>query len=159
MNKQELEEIVRETYGIYNKDLFEVDRPHICRGWYSVLQDLPANDVRKTIQKISTREKFLPSAGAIRNAHLETRIKNPPPTPQQFWGYVQTVNKNIATGTRTESPKEIAEHPCVAATFHELGTAMLSMATNGDRNFVLEAYNRHVATYIDQQTVVETHET
>jgi len=159
MNKQELEDIVRETYGMYNKDLFEVDRQHIMRGWWAVLKDLPADEVRKTITTIATREKFLPPAGQIRNAHLETRIENPPPTPQQFWGHILTVNKNLNTVTRTESPKKIAEHPCVKNTMEELGTAMLGVSTNGDRTFVLEAYTRHTTTYLEQQTVVESNET
>jgi len=155
MNKQELEAIVRETYGMYNRDLYETDRPHVLRGWWALLQDLPENEVRKTIQNLATREKFLPSAGAIRTAHLETRIKNPPPTPQQMWAHIQTLIKNTNTGTRTESPKEIAEHPCVQATLKELGPAMYGLTTNGDRQFALEAYSRHTTTYMEQQTVVE----
>lgn len=159
MTKQELEDIVRETYGMYNRDLFEVDAKHVFRGWWALLQDLPADDVRETIRIMATREKYLPPAGQIRNTHLETRIKNPPPTPQQMWAHILTLQKNTNTGTRTENPKKIAEHPCVQATLKELGPAMYGLTTNGDRQFALETYNRHTTTYIQQQTVVETNET
>jgi len=154
MNKQELEAIVRETYGMYNKDLFESDRPHVLRGWWALLQDLPEKEVRKTIQNLVTREKYLPSAGTIRTTHLNTRIKNPPPTPQQMWAHIQTIIKNTNTGTRTESPKKTAEHPCVTQTLKELGPALHTLTTNGDRQFALEAYTRHTTNYIEQQTTV-----
>jgi hypothetical protein len=72
-----------------------------------------------------------------------------------MWAHIQTLIKNTNTGTRTENPKEIAEHPCVQATLKELGPAMYGLTTNGDRQFALEAYSRHTTTYMEQQTVVE----
>lgn len=154
MDKKELEAIVRETYGMYNRDLFEVDAPHVFRGWWAVLQDLPAEETRKIIQKISTEEKYLPTAGHIKNTYQKTRKKNPPPTPQQMWAHILTIQKNTNTGTRTETPTKIAHHPCVQATIQELGPAIHTLTTNQDRNFALEAYNRHTTHYL--QTVEET---
>ena len=64
-----------------------------------------------------------------------------------MWGYLQDVIRSKHSGVQHKHPKEIAEHECVKSTIEELGTAAFTMNTNGDRNFVLEAYARHVWTW------------
>ena len=71
-----------------------------------------------------------------------------------MWGYLQAVIGASAKGVRYDRGREIAEHPCVRKTLEELGAAAFMMNTNGDRNFVLEAYSRHVRAHLDLPVAV-----
>jgi hypothetical protein len=153
VTKEELEDLVRFAYALWNKELFEADRRDVCRAWWALLKDLPAEDVRNEIAQLSLVEKFLPNPGAIRRAYKNARMKNPPPTPQQFWGYLQGVIKNQNSGTHQIVGDQ---HPVVMAALKELGAVAFTLTTNGDREYALEAYERCLKEWLrNELTVVE----
>jgi len=151
VTKEELEDIVKLSYAMWNKELFEVDRKDICRAWWALLKDLPAEDIRTEIAQLATVEKFLPSPGGIRRAYKISRMKNPPPTSQQFWGFLQGVIKNQNSGTHQIVGNQ---HPAVMATLQELGATAFTLTTNGDREYALEAYESHAKEWLRKEITV-----
>jgi hypothetical protein len=147
MTKSELASLGRFAYRAFNKDLLPSEEKHIFAAWWHLLKDLPYEETRKELTTLCTLQKYMPNPGGLRRAYFNTRKINPPPTPQQMWGYLQDVIRSKHSGVQHKHPKEIAEHECVKSTIEELGTAAFTMNTNGDRNFVLEAYARHVWTW------------
>ena len=144
MNKQELSTLVRFAYRAFNKDLLPSEEKGLYAAWWHLLKDLPYEETRKELTTLCTLQKYMPNPGGLRRQYFNTRKVNPPPTPQQMWGYLQDVIRSKHSGVTLNHPKEIAEHECVQKTIAELGAAAFTMNTNGDRNFVLEAYTRHV---------------
>lgn len=144
MTKSELAGLVRFAYRAFNRDLLPSEEKHIFAAWWALLQDLPEEETRKELTTLCTLQKYMPNPGGIRRQYFYTRKINPPPTSQQMWGYLQDVIKSKHSGVPLKHPKKTAEHPCVQNTIEELGAAAFTMNTNGDRNFVLEAYARHV---------------
>ena len=155
MTKTELESLVREAYAMWSKDLFETDRPHVCRAWWALLQDMPYEETRKILANICLVEKFLPTPGAIRIAYEKTRIKNPPPTPHEFWAHLQTLIKNQNSGTHQTNPTKISEHEITKNTLQELGATALTLTTNGDREYALACFNNHYKKWITENFTVE----
>lgn len=154
MTKEELEDLVRFSFALWNKELFEADRRDICRAWYEVLKDLPAEDVRREITQLSLVEKFLPNPGAIRRAYKKARMENPPPTPQQFWAHIQTLIKNQNSGTHQIVGNR---HPVEVSALAELGAVAFTLSTNGDREYALDVYDRHLKEWLVKElTVVES---
>jgi len=153
MNKQELEDFVRQMYGQYNKDLFETDRPHIMRGWHNQLEDTTLQEAQTQLRHIANTEKFMPNAGTIRKKVLEARTQNPPPTPLQIWVYITTLQKNTQQGTQTPNTPT-ANHPCTQQLIQDLGPTLWNLKTNQDRDFTIDHYNTIVYNYIT--TVEET---
>ena len=147
MKKEELADLVRFVYAAFNKDLLPSEEKVVFSTWWQLLQDLPEKETRKELTTLCTLQKYMPNAGAVRRAYLKTRKENPPPTTQQMWGYLQDLIRSKHSGVPLKLPKEISEHECVQKTMSELGTSAYSMNTNGDRNFVLEAYGRHVEAW------------
>ena len=147
MNKSELADLVRFAYAAFNKDLLPSEEKVIFSTWWSLLNDLPEKETRKELTTLCTLQKYMPNAGAVRRANFKTRKNNPPPTTQQMWGYLQDLIRSKHSGVPLKLPKEISEHECVQNTMSELGASAYSMNTNGDRQFVLEAYQRHVEAW------------
>ena len=158
MKKEELADLVRFVYAAFNKDLLPSEEKVVFSTWWQLLQDLPEKETRKELTTLCTLQKYMPTPGGLRRQYFNTRKINPPPTPQQMWGYLQDVIRSKHSGVTLNHPKEIAEHECVQKTITELGAAAFTMNTNGDRNFVLEAYQRHVDSWKEAafgMTVVE----
>tara|TARA_Y100001951_G_scaffold61752_1_gene49264 strand:+ start:3257 stop:3751 length:495 start_codon:yes stop_codon:yes gene_type:complete len=156
MKRAELSQLTRFVYATFNKDLLPSEEKTIFRAWYALLHDLPYEETYHSAAVLCTQQKFMPTPGGIRRAYVKAHHESPPPTPQQMWGYLQEIIGASAKGVRAERNSEIAEHLCVRKTLEELGAAAFTMNTNGDRNFVLEAYSRHVQAYLDLPlTVVE----
>lgn len=154
MTKEELEDLVKFAYALWNKELFEVDKKNVCRAWWEVLKDLPHENVRTEIAHLSMVEKFLPSPGAIRKAYKIARMKNPPPTPQEFWATLQGVIQNRNSGTHQILGDQ---HPVVVAALNELGAVAFTLTTNGDREYALDAYERNLKEWLRKElTVVES---
>ena len=147
MRKGDLAKLVRFAYRAFNKDLLPSEEKGIFSAWWELLKDLPYEETRKELTTLCTLQKYMPNPGGLRRAYFNTRKINPPPTPQQMWGYLQDVIKSKHSGVQLKHPKGIAEHECVKNTIEELGAAAFTMNTNGDRNFVLEAYARHVLAW------------
>ena len=147
MRKHDVASLVRFAYRAFNKDLLPSEEKGIFVTWWELLKDLPEEETRKELTTLCTLQKYMPTPGGLRRAYFNTRKINPPPTPQQMWGYLQDVIRSKHSGVPLNHPKEIAEHECVKSTIEELGAAAFTMNTNGDRNFVLEAYTRHVRTW------------
>ena len=147
MNKSELADLVRFAYAAFNKDLLPSEEKVIFSTWWSRLNDLPEKETRKELTTLCTLQKYMPTAGALRRQYFKTRKNNPPPTTQQMWGYLQDLIRSKHSGVPLKLPKEISEHECVQNTMSELGASAYSMNTNGDRQFVLEAYQRHVEAW------------
>ncbi len=158
MIKAELADLVRFVYAAFNRDLLPSEEKVIFAAWWALLQDLPEEETRKELTTLCTLQKFMPTPGALRRQYFKTRKESPPPTSQQMWGYLQDLIRSKHSGVPLKLPKEISEHECVQSTMSELGTSAYSMNTNGDRNFVLEAYQRHVDSWKESafgMTVVE----
>ncbi len=147
MTKSELADLVRFAYAAFNKDLLPSEEKVVFAAWWQLLNDLPEKETRKELTTLCTLQKYMPNAGALRRQYFKTRKNNPPPTTQQMWGYLQDLIRSKHSGVPLKLPKEISEHECVQNTMNELGTSAYSMNTNGDRNFVLEAYGRHVEAW------------
>ncbi len=156
MKRAELSQLTRFMYAAFNKDLLPSEEKTVFKAWYTLLQDLPYEETHQVAATLCTQQKFMPTPGGIRRAYIKAHHEYPPPTPQQMWGYLQDIIGASAKGVRPDRTSEIAEHPCVRKTLQELGAAAYTMNTNGDRNFVLEAYQRHVQAHLDLPlTVVE----
>lgn len=147
MKKYDVASLVRFAYRAFNKDLLPSEEKGIFMTWWELLKDLPEEETRKELTTLCTLQKYMPTPGGLRRQYFLTRKINPPPTPQQMWGYLQDVIRSKHSGVALNHPKEIAEHECVQKTITELGAAAFTMNTNGDRNFVLEAYARHVRAW------------
>ena len=147
MNKSELADLVRFAYAAFNKDLLPSEEKVIFSTWWSLLNDLPEKETRKELTTLCTLQKYMPTAGALRRQYFKTRKNDQPPSSQQMWGYLQDLIRSKHSGVPLKLPKEISEHECVQNTMNELGTSAYSMNTNGDRNFVIEAYKRHVEAW------------
>ena len=147
MTKSELAGLVRFVYAAFNRDLLPSEEKQIFASWWALLQDLPEEETRKELTTLCTLQKYMPNAGAVRRAYFKTRINDQPPSSQQMWGYLQDLIRSKHSGVPLKLPKEISEHECVQNTMNELGTSAYSMNTNGDRNFVIEAYKRHVEAW------------
>jgi hypothetical protein len=158
VTKAELAQLVRLVYASFNRDLLPSEEKVIFAAWWALLQDLPEKETRKELTTLCTLQKYMPNPGALRRQYFKTRIKNPPPTSQQMWSYLQDLIRSKHSGVPLKLPKEISEHECVQNTMSELGASAYSMNTNGDRQFVLEAYQRHVESWQETAfsvTVVE----
>jgi hypothetical protein len=156
MIKGELSSLTRFMYAAFNKDLLPSEEKTVFKAWYVLLGDLPYKETHQVASTLCTLQKYMPTPGGIRRAYAKTHHQSPPPTPQQMWGYLQEVIGASAKGIRSNAIHEVAEHPCVQATITELGAAAFTMNTNGDRNFVLEAYQRHTEAHLSLPlTVVE----
>ena len=147
MNKSELADLVRFAYAAFNKDLLPSEEKVIFSTWWSLLNDLPEKETRKELTTLCTLQKYMPTAGALRRQYFKTRKNDQPPSSQQMWGYLQDLIRSKHRGVPLKLPKEISEHECVQNTMSELGASAYSMNTNGDRQFVLEAYQRHVEAW------------
>ena len=147
MTKSELAGLVRFVYAAFNRDLLPSEEKQIFASWWALLQDLPEEETRKALTTLCTLQKYMPNAGAVRRAYFKTRKNDQPPSSQQMWGYLQDLIRSKHSGVPLKLPKEISEHECVQNTMNELGTSAYSMNTNGDRNFVIEAYKRHVEAW------------
>ena len=154
MKRAELSSLTRFAYAAFNKDLLPSEEKTIFKAWYALLHDLPYEETHQIAATLCTQQKFMPTPGGIRRAYIKAHHESPPPTPQQMWGYLQAVIGASAKGVRYDRGREIAEHPCVRKTLEELGAAAFMMNTNGDRNFVLEAYSRHVRAHLDLPVAV-----
>lgn len=156
MIKGELSSLTRFVYAAFNRDLLPSEEKTVFKAWFVLLHDLPYEDTHAVAAVLCTQQKFMPTPGGIRRAYAKAHQESPPPTSQQMWGYLQEIIGASAKGVRSERNSEVAEHPCVRKTLAELGAAAFTMNTNGDRNFVLEAYQRQVQAYLDLPlTVVE----
>ena len=175
VDKKELEAIVREMYGQYGKEIYDIDLPHICRGWWQHFEHDDANELRTTLKHLTVVERFMPPAGTIKMAHLRRLCTDPPPTEQEFWSLVQTLTHQRNSGTThlpqktpTKTPEKNnppksgptktphkktppLQHPAIQNTLQELGPALYTLTTNQDRNFALEAYNRHTLNFLQGQ--------
>lgn len=156
MERELLPGLVRFVYAAFNKDLLPSEEKVIFGAWFALLHDLPYKDTHAVAAVLCTQQKYMPNPGMIRRAYSKAHQEYPPPTPQQMWGFLQDIIGASAKGVRSTKNPGVAEHPCVRKTLAELGAAGFMMNTNGDRNFVLEAYSRHVQAYLDLPlTVVE----
>lgn len=183
MTKEELEHLVREIYGMYNKDLYDTDRPHIMRGWWTHFEHENIDEVRTTVQHVTVVERYMPSAGYLKLEHLRRTCDDPPPTPQEFWALIQQLTQNLKSGTThlpqkpptktahqnppqknpTKTPEKNnppksgptktphLQHPATQATIKELGQALYTLTTNQDRQFALDAYNKHCLNWLQGQ--------
>ena len=147
MTKSELAGLVRFVYAAFNRDLLPSEEKQIFASWWALLQDLPEEETRKELTTLCTLQKYMPNAGAVRRAYFKTRKNDQPPSSQQMWGYLQDLIRSKHSGVPLKLPKEISEHECVQNTMSELGASAYSMNTNGERQFVLEAYQRHVEAW------------
>ena len=165
VTKSELADLVRFVYSAFNKDLLPSEEKRIFATWFELLQELPFEKTFEETRTLCTLQKYMPTVGAVKIASIRALQKNPPPTTQQFWGYLQELIRSRGSGTFMvahdsatvlDGLTDIGAHECVRDTINELGGTAYTMNTNGDRTFVLEAYERRVGAYLlKRPTVVE----
>jgi len=160
VTKSELAQLVRFVYAAFNKDLLPSEEKHIFAVWYELFQDLPYFEVKRVTTTLCTLQKYMPTAGAIKVASIKAIQENPPPTSQQMWAYLQELIRAKNSGVVDRSSAmaldglaKIGAHQCVRETIDELGGTAYTMNTNGDRTFVLDAYERRVGAYLLRETV------
>ena len=163
MTKSELAQLVRFVYAAFNKDLLPSEEKHIFGVWYELFQDLLYFEVKRVTTTLCTLQKYMPTAGAIKVASIKAIQENPPPTSQQMWAYLQELIRAKNSGVVDRSSAmaldglaKIGAHQCVRETIDELGGTAYTMNTNGDRTFVLDAYERRVGAYLLRETTLET---
>jgi hypothetical protein len=139
--KSELQELVQLVYALYNQALYKADEKQIFQAWWALLQDLDQAATKSKILELSTIAKYMPKPGDIRVAVKKDEIPNLPPGNHEFWAYLQDVRNNRNAGIHENTRKEVAEHPCVQKTIAKAGaTVCFGLSTNGDRQWILEAY-------------------
>ena len=149
MNKSECEEIVRMVHALFNQALYKGDEKTVFSSWFALLEDLEFEETRAAVVACSSEEKYMPNAGAVRRQAKLSRLNVSPPTPHQFWGHIQSVIKARNTGTHENIRKDIAEHPVVMKTIEDIGAdVVFGLHTNGDRAWVLEAYNENLRKHM-----------
>lgn len=158
MIKEELQELVRFVYALYNQALYKADEKQIFLAWWALLQDLEAGIAKKKVIEHSTLERYMPRPGEIRIAVKKEEISDLPPGPHEFWAYLQDVRTNRNYGIHEVTRKEVAEHICVKETIAKVGASVaFGLSTNGDRTWVLEAYTEITHDFmIKALTVVES---
>lgn len=156
MNKNELKDLVRTAFALFNQTLYAADHDITFKSWFSVLFDLPLEDCRQALEAYAISDKFMPTPGALRRMVIIK--KESVPSEHEFWAYIQAGIKARNEGTTIKARKEIAEHEVVLKTIEEIGPDVVwGLHTNGDRQWALAAYNetlrQHMAKGI---TVVES---
>ena len=149
MNKPECEEIVSMVHALFNQALYSADKKTIFSAWFALLEDLEFEETRAAVVACSSEEKYMPTAGAIRRQVKLSRLNIPIPSAHMFWGYIQAVIKSRNTGSPVNVRKETAEHPVVRKTIEDIGAdVVFGLHTNGDRTWVLEAYNENLRKHM-----------
>ena len=149
MNKSECEEIVSMVHALFNQALYSADKKTIFSAWFALLEDLGFEETRAAVIACSSEEKYMPTAGAIRRQVKIFRLDCTPPTPHMFWAHIQAVIKARNTGTHENIRKEVAEHPVVMKTIEDTGAdVVFGLHTNGDRTWILEAYNENLRKHM-----------
>lgn len=158
MIKEELQELVRFVYALYNQALYKADEKQIFLAWWALLQDLEAGIAKKKVIEHSTLERYMPRPGEIRIAVKKEEMSDLPPGPHEFWAHLQDVRINRNYGIHEVTRKKVAEHICVKETIAKVGASVaFGLSTNGDRTWVLEAYTEITRDYmVKALTVVES---
>lgn len=164
MTKDELQDFVRRAYASYNKDLLPSEEVVVFKAWWELLMDLPATLCNAEFTIICTLDRFLLPPGQIRrrilsrNPSFSATSEGPPPEPTAMWSFLQDMIRAKNTGAAVRKT-ETGTHPCIQSLLTELGPQAFGMTTNGDRQFVTEAYGRHVRAWESFAfTVVERNE-
>jgi hypothetical protein len=156
VTKDELKKFVRVVYASYNQTLLLSDEAPTFEAWWLQLSDVPYDDGVERLRLWGLTEKYMPNPGNIKKAYIISRTENPPPTPQQFWAHLQTLQKQHNNGTTPNTPTKY-QHPCVTETLKELGATALTLITNQDREQAYQTYQKHFNNWLIQQaTVAET---
>jgi hypothetical protein len=155
VTKDELKKFVRLVYASWNQTLLAIDEAPTFEAWWIQLQDCSLETCVQVLKTVGLTEKFMPTPGHIKKTYIYTTHKNPPPTPQQFWTHIQTLQKQHNNGTTPNTPTQ-TPHPCITATLKELGATALTYTTNQDRQEAYTTYEKHVTQWLQQTTVAET---
>lgn len=149
MNKSECEEIVLMQYALFNQALYSADKKAVFLAWFAMLEGLEFEETRAAVVACSSEEKYMPTAGAICRQVKMSRQRIPPPTPHQFWAYIQAVVNNHRAGITGNIRKETAEHPAAVQTIKDIGADVIfGLHTNGDRTWALEAYTENLKKFL-----------
>ena len=151
--KSEFEEFVKQVFATYNQTLFEVDKKSVLRAWWSLLKDINVDDLYIVLNEISLTSKFMPTPGMIRRHYKDSQIADMPPSPQEAWVILQSIIRKISSGVE---PSSVPQHPTVVETIKSLGDTALSLSTNGDREYFMEAYERNRMRFLTEAYKVES---
>ena len=141
MTKEELQELVIQVYATYAEDLYDVDRPKICRAWYALLQDLSYDDALAAFLEIATFSNYMPKPGTLRRATID-RIegKTEHPEPAAAWSILQEMRKASDMGQVYQGDRPAA----LMETLKMIGESVHDLYTNGDRETFVRVYNKAV---------------
>lgn len=151
--KIEFEEFVKQVFATYNQTLFEVDKKPILRAWWSLLKDIKLDDLYVVLNEIALTAKYMPTPGMIRRHYKDSQITDMPPPPQEAWVILQSIIRQISSGTQ---PSSTPQHPTVVETIKSLGDTALSLSTNGDREYFMEVYERNRMRFLTEAYKVES---
>lgn len=151
--KSDFEEFVKQVFATYNQTLFEVDRRSILRAWWSLLKDINLDDLYLALHDIALTSKYMPTPGMIRRHVKDSQISDMPPSPQEAWVILQSIIRKISSGVE---PSATPQHPTVVETIKSLGDTALSLSTNGDREYFMEAYERNRMRFLTEAYKVES---
>lgn len=151
--KIEFEEFVKQVFATYNQTLFEVDKKPILRAWWSLLKDIKLDDLYIVLNEIALTAKYMPTPGMIRRHYKDSQITDMPPSPQEAWVVLQSIIRQISSGTQ---PSSTPQHPTVVETIKSLGDTALSLSTNGDREYFMEVYERNRMRFLTEAYKVES---
>lgn len=156
MSRDELKKFVRMIFASFNQQLFSADEAATFEAWWLQLSDCHYDGCVDQLRQIGLTEKYMPTPGAFKKAYLLTRTENPPPTPQQFWVYLQSIQKTANNGTVQNMGHQNPPHPIITATMKELGATAYTLTTNQDREQAYAVFNQHLTRWLLQATVVES---
>lgn len=148
MNKQELEELVISAFALYNQVLMDVDRKVILRAWYEMLQDLPFDGCKKALLDHAAVSPFMPKAGDIRRAYINTHNKiGEPPPALAAWstliGQIKLANSGL--------PIDTVVHPCLSRVIELLGDTVYQLHNTTDQINFIKTYEQVVSEFQQQK--------
>ena len=147
MNSKQIEEAVELIYGNWNDRLpstVSVKRA-VLLPWQRALSDLDYDEVLAAVDALALSDTYMPRPALVRKKAIQLRSPEvSAPAPALAWSQVQSLSRAANSGTYDEG----TYHPCVLETVRAMGgIASLSVSTNGDRSFFLEAYQSIVGDW------------
>ncbi len=145
MNAKEVEQLVELIYGNWN-DRLPSSAPvkkTVLTPWHRALSGLSYEEVLAAVDALALSDTYMPRPGLVRKKAMSSRLLSPP-AHAFAWAQAQALGRAVNTGTYSEG----SCHPCVLETVQAMGgISSLSVSTNGDRSFFLEAYQEIVSKW------------
>lgn len=130
----QFDKFVKYVHAMYNRDLYETDRPTVTKAWHDILGDVDLELLRVKFTELATISKTMPTPGGVRRYIFADQMVDIV-TPAEAWAQLQSLRVSMNSGT--EKPMLAST---VVETIKKLGDTAFGLTTNGDREYFLEVY-------------------